>query len=183
MRRSSLLVATLCLTAGCLGFGGQPAPGPTQQVEVSITNAHDRTYEVRVSVVPDGAGDVVFTFANGTNVTRSPDALTGRSPARFGNVTDVRFVDATERQGFEVAPDSGLGTTIEGTAPGSAVWLLVWTSDDPPTLRSWAQVGCRPETAVVTVDVGIGPQGSVDVGTVCVSSQESGSVAPRSQTT
>ncbi|MFC6863543.1 hypothetical protein ACFQGE_08715 [Halomicroarcula sp. GCM10025817] len=169
--RPVLLVAALCLTAGCLGFGGQPTP-PTQQVEVSIQNAHDRPYAVQVSIVPDdGAGDVVLTFANGTNVTRSQDALTGRSPDRFGDVTDVRFVDATGSQGFEVAPDTGLGTTLEGTAPGSAVWLLVWTSDDPPTLRSWAQVNCRPETAAMRIDVGIGPQGSVDVGTVCASSQ------------
>lgn len=167
MRRQPLLVLALCLTAGCLGFG-DPQAEPTQELQVSVDNGHDRGYVVQVAVVPDGPTPVELTFANGTNVTRSTDALVGRSPAQLGNVTDVQFDGTTRSEGYEVPANSGVGATLQGIEPGASVWLLVWTADQSQ-VRSWSRSSCSPETRVVVVDLDISSDGSIGLGTVCES--------------
>lgn len=166
--RHALLVAALCLTAGCLGLG-DPQPDPTQELRVSIDNGHDRGYTVQVAVVPDGETTVALTFANGTTVTRDTDALVGRSPAQLGNVTDVAFDDATRTETYEVPANSGVGATIQGIEPGASVWTLVWGGADRSQARSWGVVNCSPETSVVVADLDIAADGSIGLGTVCES--------------
>ena len=169
MRPVALLVAALCLTAGCQSLA--PAePEPTQELQVSIDNGHDQGYVVQVAVVPDGPTTVELTFANGTNVTRETDALVGRSPAQLGNVTGVQFAGATRSEAYEVPANSGVGATLQGIEPGSSVWMLVWIGDDQSQVRSWGVFNCSPETSVVVADLDIAADGSIGLGTVCESS-------------
>lgn len=166
-RSFAVLAACLFLTAGCLGFAEQQTPEPTQDVEVSISNGHDRPYDVRVSVVPEGPTNVDLSYANGTTRRRPVSELTSVSPSQLGNITDARLVgqNVTSEE-FRVSPTSGIGASLT-IDPGASIWMIVRTTTGENRLRAWAQFSCRPETEVVNADLTIGPNGTIAVATTC----------------
>ncbi|WP_254272992.1 hypothetical protein [Haloarcula marina] len=167
MRLATLAVVVCCLTAGCLGFGGQPAD-TTQDVQLSVDNAADEAYDVRVSVVPGDVTNVRFVYANGTTRVRPTTDLTGVSPSQLTNVTDVVLAGANVTSDeIRVPANSGIGTTLSDVEPGASVWLVVRATTGESRVRTWAQFSCRPETALVRADLAIGGDGTIALATEC----------------
>lgn len=134
-----------------------------------MSNGAGEPYDVTASVVPDEPTGVRLQYANGTVRQRPVSGLTGVSPAQLTNVTDVQLVGANvTSESWRVPADSGIGTSIGDVEPGASVWLVVRRTTGESRILAWAQVSCRPGTAVTRGDVTIAADGTIAVATECL---------------
>ena len=167
MDRRTTVVAACLLTAGCLGFDGQPTPEPGQSLSLSVENRAAEPYDVRVSIVPGDPVGVDVTYANGTVVRRPVSALTG-SPPSLGRVTDIRLVgENVTSEEFRVPARSGIGTELRDNEGGSWIWLVVRRTSGDDRIRTWTRFRCQPDAVTVEARLTIDTNESTALATTC----------------
>ncbi|MFC7074906.1 hypothetical protein [Haloarcula halophila] len=167
MDRLPLVVALCCLSAGCLGFGGQPT-APGQPISLSVDNQAAEPYDVRVSIAPEAPTGVDVVYANGTVQRRSPTVLTESGPSSLGSVVDVRLVGANlTSEEFRVPANSGIGTQLRDETGGSMLWLVVRRTTGDDRMQLWTRFQCHPDATTVEARLTIGANDSTALATSC----------------
>jgi hypothetical protein len=155
------LVAVLVLLAGCsFAPGGTPtaSPEPPPDVEVSLTNAANATYDMEALLLPRPADRARVTFANGsTGEIGNLSAVDG--VGLYGPPVDGATLDDVEPTGVEpldtrvyrrVGPRTSVSSTFESPPRGAALFVVVTGRDG---VYLWATATCGEDDHLNAFDV------------------------------
>ena len=161
--RLAALVVTSLLLAGCaLAPGGTPtaSPEPPPDVEVSLTNAANATYDMEVFLLPRPADRARVTFANGS--TRNVGNLSAiDGVGLYGPPVDGVALRAVEPVGVEpldtriyrrVGPRSSVSSTFGSPPRGAGLFVVVAGRDG---VYLWATATCGEDASLNAFDVEI----------------------------
>ena len=166
-RRPVLLasfVAVLVVLAGCsFAPGGTPtaSPEPPPDVEVSLTNAANATYDMEVFLLPRPADRARETFANGStgevgNLSAvggvglyGPVVDDGPNPTAV-EPADVEPLDT--RVYRRVGPRMSVSSAFESPPRGVALFVVV---TGPDGVYLWATATCGEDASMNAFDVEI----------------------------
>ena len=157
------LVAVALLLAGCsLAPSRTPtaSPEPPPDVEVSLTNAANATYDMEVFLLPRPADRARVTFANGsTRNVGNLSAIDGVGlygppidgiALRAAEPVDVEPLDQRIYRG--VGPRSSVSSTFASPPRGAALFVVV---TDPDGVHLWATGTCGTDASLNAFDVEI----------------------------
>ena len=158
------LVAASLLLAGCsFAPGGTPtaSPEPPPDVEVSLTNAANATYDMEVLLLPRPADRARVTFANGST-GEVGNLSTVDGVGVYGPVVDDGVnPSAVEPAAVEpldtrvyrrVGPRSSVSSTFDSPPKGAALFVVV-TGDEGVYL--WATATCGEDATLNAFDIEI----------------------------
>ena len=172
----AVALALLLLVAGCtapVADGGDGRPG--QSVTVSLSNQHDQRYAVRIVVASGDLEGVRVTYENGSSRTYAVPNVSALPSAARVNATDLGLLGEDLRsERFVLAPNSGLGTTFEDVPADSRLVYVVTDAGGNGALRSVGVSRCAADGARMDFSLEIGPDGSLDVATICTTATTNG---------
>ncbi len=184
------LVAASLLLAGCsFAPGGTPtaSPEPPPDVEVSLTNAANATYDMEVFLLPRAAARARVTFANGsTGEVGNLSAVDG--VGLYGPVVDEgpnpTAVEPADVEPLDtriyrrVGPRSSVSSTFESPPRGAALFVVVTGRDG---VYLWATATCGEDASLNAFSVelrDVGPGLSVGCESFDVDTRGTARTAP-----
>ncbi|WP_253736408.1 hypothetical protein [Halohasta salina] len=163
MRLRSIVVILLVLLAGCTAPQADEPPAPAgTDVSVTLSNEHTATYTVTVHAIPPDAEGIELTYENGS--TRTFDGPIEDLPSDWPRNVTALSVDGNDRyaETVRLAPNRGVGLTLEAVPPGSAVVYIVHSEAGPRATHGPGIVQCGPNNGSADLTVRILADGSLD---------------------
>ena len=164
MSRLVLFLAAFVVLAGCsFAPGGTPTATlePPPDVEVSLTNAANATYDMEVLLLPRPADRARVTFANGSTAEVGNLSAVG-GVGLYGPVVDdgpnPTAVEPADVEPLDtrvyrrVGPRMSVSSTFDSPPRGAALFVVVTGRDG---VYLWATANCGEDAGMNAFDVEI----------------------------
>jgi hypothetical protein len=147
---ATVALCRLLTLAGCGFFQERPGPS-TMTVEYSFQNDGTDTFEVKLSLLPQGLSGATVADANGTTDTVDGTSL----QAIERNLTEDAVIvrprgPEMDRRNHTLEPRSGVGSQFEDVPTNSTLVTVLRGPGSPRDIRTWAVSHCGPGTTQMT---------------------------------